>query len=306
MRLSLKPLVAAMFCLAGMAPAWAAEPVSADAPQRPHARSPLAALGGSTFDPSSLTGAVTLDRVLEGLALQRDMNDYAPSSAATAPSVSRSAPGLDKLSPDQLAHLRTALGRSGIGFEYRVMAAKKMPVPCVREEEKLAQAQDLKEARCFAYGIGEPLQPPTYLLGHLANRGLRNATFVLSRPTERRLGREAEMSKPSCAPDSPLSYRTFEQSPRQGAALGAALLTPHLWGMESMPVTLLQVSALIDRRVLDEMRGKGAGTEANAKARYEAYCLRSSVWTYDLSGTGMRLLTNPNGELNQFQTPLTQ
>ena len=304
MRLSLKPLVAAMLCLSSAAPALAATPFPTERADRQErsdradARSPLAAMGGSTFDPHSLTGAVTLERVLQGLAPNRGLPamDLAGVARATNLANEASLSGaswVDSLSPDQLAHLRKALSHSGVTFEYRVMQAKKIPVPCPGAESKFFQIEDPRAPRCFTYVMGSLMEEPTYLVGQLAHRGLRNATFVLSRPPELSQARLAEPSKPSCSSESNLDSRKLEQA-RFGNAEVA--VSEGRWGVASS-VPLLQVSALVDQRVLGKAPGKVPAKDAEMYAKgylpHAPSCIRSAVWAFDLPSDDNRATSFP-------------
>ncbi len=316
MRLSLKPLVAAMLCLSSAAPALAATPFTTERSDRQErsdrsdARSPLAAMGGSTFDPHSLTGAVTLERVLQGLAPNRGFMpgmDLASGARATDLANEASPSGaswVDSLSPDQLAHLRKALSHSGVTFEYRVMQAQKISFPCPGSESRFSQIEDPRAPRCFTYSIGALMEEPTYLVGQLAHRGLRNATFVLSRPPELRQARLAEVSKPSCALESSPDYRKLEQ-----ARVGTAALAVSDWPWSlGRSVTLIQVSALVDQRVLGKAPGKVPAKDAEMYARgdltHAPSCVRSAVWAFDLPSGDRRLTSVPNGG-DQMPKPLS-
>lgn len=315
MRLSLKPLVAAMLCLSSAAPALAAPPFPTERADRQErsdradARSPLAAMGGSTFDPHSLTGAVTLERVLQGLAPNRGFMpgmDLAGVARATNLANEASPSGaswVNSLSPDQLAHLRKALSHSGVTFEYRVIQAKKIPVPCPGAESK-ARIEDPRAPRCFTYSMGALMEEPTYLVSQLAHRGLRNATFVLSRPPELSQARLAEPSKPSCALESNLDNRKLEQARFGNAEVAESEVLWHLGGS----VTLIQVSALVDQRVLGKAPGKVPAKDAEIYAKgylpHAPSCIRSAVWEFDLPSGDKRLTSSPKGG-DQMLKPLS-
>ena len=316
MRLSLKPLAAAILFLASAAPALAADPSPAeraaqpDRPDRADARSPLAAIGGSTFDPQSLTGAVTLERLLQGLAPNRGLmptvdlveegrakklaNDVGPLGAYW----------VDRLSPHQLAHLRRALSHSGVSFEYRVMQAQKIAVSCAGMEQRSLRPDDLKPDQCFGYVDVRPLEQPTYLLRHLANKGARNATFVLSPSPERRQTREDGLSKPTCSPDS----AWFDAVPKEVRPESFAAGELKNLAMGSSTVTLLEVSALIDQRVLGQVLGKDEERTLNTTPMFKdkASCIRSSVWTFAVPSRGMRLNRDPVGEVTLHPPLSTQ
>lgn len=305
MRLSLTPLVAAMLCLSSAAPALAATPLPTERADRQErsdradARSPLAAMGGSTFDPYSLTGAVTLERVLQGLAPNGDVmpgKDWEGVARATNQANEASPSGaswVDSLKPDQLAHLRKALSHSGVTFEYRVMQAKKIPVPCPGAESKFFRIEDPRAPRCFTYSMGALMEEPTYLVSQLAHRGLRNATFVLSRPSELSQARLAEPSKPSCWSESNLDSRKLEQA-RFG---NAEVAVSEYRGSVGSSVTLIQVSALVDQRVLGQVLGKVPAKDAEMYAKgylpHAPSCIRSAVWEFDLPSGDKRATSFP-------------
>lgn len=316
MRLSLKPLAAAMLFLASAMPAVAADASPAeysawpDRTERSDSHSPLNAMGGSTFDPQSLTGAVTLERLLQGLAPNRGLMPTIDAVGDGRAKRLASEVGplgaywVDRLSRDQLAHLRRALSHSGVTFEYRVMQAQKIAVSCAGMEQKSRWADGLKPDQCFGYVDVRPLEQPTYLLRHVANRGARNATFVLSPPPVRRQTQEGSLIKPSCSPDSD----GFDQVQKEArldsfAASGIKNLAPG-----SSSVTLLEVSALIDQRVLGQVLGKYDERTRNGTAmlKDKASCMRSSVWTVALPSQGMRLIRDPVGDVTWYPPLSTQ
>ncbi len=316
MRLSLKPLAAAVLFLASAAPALAADPSPAerttrpDRPERADARSPLAAMGGSTFDPQSLTGAVTLERLLQGLAPNRglmptvDLVGEGRAMKLANDVGALGAYGGDRLSPDQLAHLRRALSHSGVSFEYRVVQAQKIAVSCTGMEEKSLRADSLKPQQCVGYTKLLTLEPPTYLLGRLANREARNATFVLSPSPERRQTREDGLTKPTCSPDS----AWFDAVPKAATAESFPAGDLKNLEMASTPVTLLEVSALIDQRVLGQVLGKDEERTLNTTPMFKdkASCIRSSVWTFAVPSRGTRLNRDPVGEVTSYPPLSTQ
>jgi len=316
MRLSLKPLAAAMLFLASAMPAVAADASPAeysawpDRPERSDPHSPLNAMGGSTFDPQSLTGAVTLERLLQGLTPNRgliptmDVVGDGRAKRLASEVGPLGAYWVDRLSRDQLAHLRRALSHSGVTFEYRVLQAQKIAVSCAGMEQKSPLAEGLKPDQCFGYVDVRPLEQPTYLLRHLANRGARNATFVLSPPPERRQTREGGLSKPSCSPDSGL----FDRVPKE--AMIDSFVTGDVKNLApgASSVTLLEVSALIDQRVLGQVLGKNDERTFNGTAmlKDKASCMRSSVWTFAVPSQSMRIIRDPVGEVTLYPPLSTQ
>jgi hypothetical protein len=277
-----------MLFLASAAPALAADPSPAeraarpDRPERADARSPLAAMGGSTFDPRHLTGAVTFDRLIQGLASDRGMpsglneETVANATRLAAEVIQPGAIGAARLSPDQLAHLRIAMGRSGVPFEYRMMMARKIALSegfC-----RTMEVEGQKPGTCFSYALLGTLEEPTYLLGQMTHRATRDATFVLSRPTELRLAREAAMGKASCGAEGDWGDRALKQTARESVAA----LDGMDRGMDSGLVTLLQVSALIDPRMLEQVLGKDGDLKKGAVAAFRSSCMRSTVWTFEV------------------------
>ncbi len=294
MRLHLKPLVAAVLCLAGAAhaaslvvdkPGTEPDPAPSKGPQGIDKRSPLTALGGSTFDPRSLTGAVTLERLIQELTRRTEEADRSFAGSVRRPPVQ-----------SEIAHIRDALSRSGVLFTYQVSKATRLESDCSDAEQWRTGSTQLLRKSCVRYVEPYPIDEPVLLSSKWSSRGVTNATFVLTGPMQwsnSDKGKPLEEVQRATPEGVPVNACANEKDATLRRQVFSKVVEIPGDGPPSEPpkvktVQLLTVMATLDMSALKSIRDprdprdpRGTTYLANAKER-EPECTSAMVWAFEL------------------------
>ena len=295
MQAFLKSTAVALACLGASAsslaidllPPGKSNPPAADIERGRQSGNPLDATGGSSFDPRSLTGGVTLMRLLGGATGP----ERRPLSTA-----------------DQVA-IWKALTKSGVHFSYQLSRGRWVQQACFTErslgDKSAAIREEIAPAGLDGCPVvtlpGEPLGEPVWLQGVPVNTDRMKRSFMIARPTASEWRSAASSVDLRCVLNDKLSTE-----PSIAADLSAKLEKFPIGEAKSGESILLRVTAHFDRAAIKQALGGGKDDAAATRdLMMMNRCASVEVWTYEVSPRG-RWALSPGGNLPGTAQPISR
>ncbi len=267
-------------------PPGKSHPPAADIERGRQSGNPLDATGGSSFDPRSLTGGVTLTRLLGG-AMGPEKR---PLSTA-----------------DQVA-IWKALAKSGVHFSYQLFSGRWVQQACFIErslgDKSAAIRGEIAPAGLDGCPIvtlpGEPLGEPVWLQGVPVNTDRMKRSFMIARPAASQWRSAASSDDLRCVVNDKLS----SEAPI-AADLSAKLEKFPIGEAKSGESILLRVTAHFNRAAIKQALDGGKDDAAAARAMMMNRCASVEVWTYEVSPRG-GWTQSPGGNLPGTVQPISR